>query len=86
MPVGRWVMRTAESVLLTCWPPAPDGAVGVDAQVGVVDLDLDVLDLGQHGDGGGGGVDAALRLGVGHPLHPMHAAFELQPAEHARRR
>ncbi len=23
MPVGRWVMRTAESVLLTCWPPAP---------------------------------------------------------------
>lgn len=22
MPVGRWVMRTAESVLLTCWPPA----------------------------------------------------------------
>ena len=24
MPVGRWVMRTAESVLLTCWPPAPE--------------------------------------------------------------
>ena len=24
MPVGRWVMRTAESVTLTCWPPAPD--------------------------------------------------------------
>ncbi len=24
MPVGRWVMRTAESVLLTCWPPEPD--------------------------------------------------------------
>ena len=23
-PVGRWVMRTAESVTLTCWPPAPD--------------------------------------------------------------
>ena len=23
-PVGRWVSRTAESVLLTCWPPAPD--------------------------------------------------------------
>ncbi len=23
MPVGRWVMRTAESVTLTCWPPAP---------------------------------------------------------------
>jgi cytoskeletal protein CcmA (bactofilin family) len=24
MPVGSWVMRTAESVVLTCWPPAPD--------------------------------------------------------------
>jgi hypothetical protein len=23
MPVGLWVIRTAESVLLTCWPPAP---------------------------------------------------------------
>ena len=24
IPVGKWVRRTAESVLLTCWPPAPD--------------------------------------------------------------
>ena len=24
MPVGRWVRRTAESVVLTCWPPAPE--------------------------------------------------------------
>src|SRR6185369_16856464 len=24
MPVGRCVMRTAESVLFTCWPPAPE--------------------------------------------------------------
>src|SRR5262247_2725151 len=23
MPVGMWVTRTADSVLLTCWPPAP---------------------------------------------------------------
>ena len=23
MPVGKWVMRMAESVLLTCWPPEP---------------------------------------------------------------
>ncbi len=23
MPVGAWVRRTAESVLFTCWPPAP---------------------------------------------------------------
>ena len=24
MPLGRWVMRTADSVLLTCCPPAPE--------------------------------------------------------------
>ena len=24
IPVGRCVIRIAESVLLTCWPPAPD--------------------------------------------------------------
>ena len=40
MPLGLWVMRTAESVLLTCWPPAPRRAVGVDLEVLVVDLDL----------------------------------------------
>ncbi|KAG1078028.1 hypothetical protein G6F40_016888 [Rhizopus arrhizus] len=24
MLVGMWVIRTADSVLLTCWPPAPE--------------------------------------------------------------
>ncbi len=24
MPVGMWVIRTAESVVLTLWPPGPD--------------------------------------------------------------
>ena len=24
IPLGMWVMRTAESVVFTCWPPAPD--------------------------------------------------------------
>jgi len=23
MPLGMWVIRMADSVLLTCWPPAP---------------------------------------------------------------
>ena len=32
-PVGRWVMRTAESVVLTPCPPGPDAAVDVDLQV-----------------------------------------------------
>ena len=33
---------------------------------------------GQHGDGGGRGVDASARLGDRHALHAMHAAFEFQ--------
>ena len=24
MPLARWVARTAESVVLTCWPPGPE--------------------------------------------------------------
>ena len=27
MPVGRWVIRTAELVVLTCCPPAPDARI-----------------------------------------------------------
>ena len=33
MPVGLWVMRTAESVVLTDWPPGPEDAVDVDLEV-----------------------------------------------------
>ena len=40
MPVGRCVMRTAESVTLTCWPTGARRPVGVDAEVLLVDLDL----------------------------------------------
>ena len=54
-------------------------AIGVDLEVGLVDLDLaDVLGLGKHGDGARRGVDAALRLGLGHALHAMDAGLELQ--------
>ena len=51
IPVGRCVMRTAESVLLTCWPPAPGGAVGVDPQVVLVDLDGALLGQERRDDG-----------------------------------
>src|SRR6266536_3601095 len=67
MPVGRWVTRTAESVVLTDCPP------------GRVDLDIDLLRLGQHVHAGGRGVDAPLRLGDRHALHAVHARFELEP-------
>ena len=81
MPVGIWVMRTAESVVLTCWPPAPDERIGVDPAVGLVDLDLDlVVDHRIDPDAGEGGVPP--RIGVeGRDAHqPVHARFRLQPA------
>ena len=83
MPVGRWVIRTAESVVLTDWPPGPGRAEHVDPQVARVDLDLDVLGLGRHQHARGAGVDAALRLGDRHPLHAVHAALPLEPGPDA---
>ncbi len=52
-------------------------AVGIDTQVGLVDLDVDFLGLGKHGDGGRGGLDAALGLGLGDALDAVHAALVL---------
>ena len=48
-------------------------------------LDVDLLGLGQHQDAGGAGVHPPLRLGDRHPLHPVHAALELQQARTAPR-
>ena len=54
MPVGRCVIRTAESVVLTLCPPGPDGAEDVDAQVVVVDRRRRPCSAsGHHQDAGG---------------------------------
>ena len=53
------------------------GAVGVDAQVGLVDLDVDLLGLGKYGDGSRGGLNAALGLSLGNALDAVHAGLEL---------
>ena len=79
-PVGRCVTRTAESVVLTLWPPGPEERYTSMRSSLSVDLDLDVLGLGQHRDGHRRGVDAALRLGHRHALHAVHAALELEAA------
>ena len=81
MPLGRCVMRTAESVLLTCCPPAPGRAIGIDAQVVGVDLDLDVvLDLGHDLDQREGRLPTLLRV-VGADAHQaVDAALGPQPA------
>src|SRR5205085_7088444 len=58
-------------------------AVDVDAQILVVDLDVDLFRLREHRDGRGGGVDAAPALGDGDALDAVDAAFDLQFGEHA---
>ena len=74
-------MRMADSVLLTCWPPAPLRPHGVDLQVRIVDGDVDLLGLGQHRHGGGRGVDAAGGFRIGHALDAVDAALEFQAGE-----
>ena len=50
----------------------------VDLEVLGINLQLNLLCLGQHRDSHRRSVDAALCLGLGHPLDPMHPAFEFQ--------
>ena len=50
MPVGRWVIRTAESVVFTHWPPGPDERNTSTRRSFVVDLHLDLVGLGHHQD------------------------------------
>ena len=68
------MIRTAESVLFTCWPAGARGAVGVDLDVVRLDLDLDgVLHERRHLHARERGVAARLRV-VGRDAHePVHA-------------
>jgi hypothetical protein len=58
------------------------GPVGVDAQVALLSRSRcrRCPRLRHHGDRAGGGVDAPLGLGLRHPLHPVGAGLELEPA------
>ena len=84
MPVGRCVMRTAESVLLTCWPPAPDARnVSMRMSAGLIVMSAIGSASGSHGDRARRRVDASLRFGLGHALHAMAARLELELRIHA---
>ena len=62
----------------------PGRAVGVDAQVAGVDVDLfDLRQFRQHRHGGGGGMNATLRLGDRYPLHPVRAVIRTSAANTA---
>ena len=71
-------MRTAESVVLTDWPPGPDERKDVDAEVRRVDLHVHLLRLGQDRHRRRRGVDPALAFGLGDPLDAVHAGLVAQ--------
>ncbi len=65
--------------LVDVLPARAGRAEGVHAQVGGIDFDRLAFRLHRDDrDGSGRGMDAALRLGLGHPLHAMGAGFELE--------
>ena len=59
------------------------GAVDVDTDLVVGDIDVDGLGLGKHDNRGGGGVQAAGGFGAGDALDTVDAGLVLQPAEGA---
>src|SRR5207237_10031825 len=54
-------------------PAMSAGAVDIDLEPFRVDGNVDLFGLRQDHDGGGRGVDATLRLGLGAALDPVHA-------------
>src|ERR1700680_1153138 len=67
--------------LVDVLPAGAARAQRVDLEIGLVDGDIEVLRLGQYGNGRGRGVDAAGRFGVGHALDAVHAGFEFELGE-----
>ena len=81
IPVGRWVRRTAESVLLTCWPPAPwerNVSTRISSQSSSISTSL--LGLGQDLDEGERRLAPVLRVERADPDEPVDAALGPQPA------
>ena len=62
-------------------PAVSAGVKNVNPQVVLFEVNLNRIGLRQHGHGGRRGVDAPLRLGFRHSLHPMDAGLKLEAAE-----
>src|SRR6201999_4120192 len=58
-------------------------AHGLDPQVIVLDVDIDILDFRQHRNRRRRSVNAPLRLGIGYALYPVYAGFEFELREGA---
>ena len=81
MPLGMWVMRTADFGLVDVLPARARGAISVDAAVAFVDVDLDaVVDDRIDPDGSEARVAARVRVVGRDADEPVHARFRLQPA------
>ncbi len=65
--------------LVDMLPAGAGGPEQVDAQFTRVDLDLDIIRFRQDRNRAGRGMNPALRFGFRYPLHPVGAAFELEP-------
>ena len=80
-PVGRWVIRTAESVVLTRLAARARRALDVDPEVLLlVDVDLDLVGLGHDDDRRRRRVDPPARLRRRDALDAVDAALELEAA------
>ena len=74
-------MRIADSVLLTCWPPAPLARNTSTRRSAGIELDLDVVvDLRRHEHGRERRVPAMSRVERRLADQPVHAGFGAQPA------
>ena len=77
-PVGRWVMRTAESVVLTLWPPGPlDRYTSICRSLSSIRTSISSAS-GRTSHGRRRGVDAPLALRDGDPLDAVAATFVLE--------
>ena len=82
MPLGTCVMRIADSVLLTCWPPAPLARnVSTFRSSGLISIDVVVFaEVGHDEDRGERGVAARVRVEGADADQPVHAVLRAQEA------
>src|SRR6185295_14021327 len=73
-------MRMADSVLLTCWPPAPWARM---VSIFRSSLLISTSTSSTSGSTATVAAEVWMRLGVGHPLHPVYSRFEFQFGERA---
>ena len=81
IPVGRWVIRTAESVVLTPWPPGPlDRKTSIRISSSGISMWSACWTTGSTSTPGERGLPAALVVVLGDPHHPVGAVLAAQRA------